>query len=872
MPSDNTTLTIEEVAHPWYVRHRSWLVAGAIAGGLVALGRLRANNLSPEQNPLRSKDSKYWLEPLSLGDESPTPIGQTPEHLKGLWDFGKDVTVDRVAQRTLSVAVIDSILQLYNALGRPNRLPFSTFRKLATTIHSEDEPDWSANIVNLRWLFEAAQKDSNLLRWVWYAVHVPEIAKLSPEDQTRVFRIIDSLPKKERWRVKWYFSSIPSLQHPVKHLPAMYSINGEDNYHHGHLDIASESGYTLSEAVSLPYKTFLEKIDIKRHRGRKPAKLILWEEVHEFEPKKSELQNLSTRAIVNFPKKDYLRAYQFLKKDKKFIQEADRIRGATGLAFTFGADWKKWLEGMAKKGIDAHDATFWLPQQPSAGFGQFLRRRFLPMDNVGASVINQMNLIASAWNDLPRTVRRDSTKNIVRYITSTTYENVKDEKFAEEAARWGVDEDDYKVLESRYRAGLASGSTIPSIVVEDFGLRLSKLDRDDPRGLFLGHHTACCQAPGMAGEACAWHGVESPNGGFYVVEDNQGQIVAQAWTWRNHDVVVFDNIEGPGIQASATRNKIIQMFHWLSGRMLEADSSILEVRIGTTYDRRRSGTINWGAIDAASQGISIALIPPPIDYIYKCDDLYTDSGEIQYILARSGEGTKYFRSVKYMHELAGVLIAIQHDSESPIYRSEDALDAVSNYIEASLFDVDVWVDDVREEVWNGSYLTVNFSIKVCLEDDESGTGTESVVIPSNVTGYFTDFDLQDFDIESEYLGGCEAEERFAYKMIELSGRSITDREVLEVYMKPPPEVYYAFNAPYLVTVNMDKFKGYSTYQDAREAWSMLEGVNETLYHDDAQIYLLRKLDEDEIEEYEDNGLLKDDCWQLQEDEWWCWEE
>jgi len=653
---DQEELTIDQVAVPWYVRRRNWLIAGAVAGGLVALGQMRRNNLS--RNPLRSKDPKYWLGPLSVGKEAPVPLDQTPAHLEGLWDAGRDVPLDSRALREMGVAVTDSILQLYQALGRPDRLPFSTFRKLAMVIHSADEPDWSANIINLKWLFEAAQKDSQLLRWVWYAVHVPQIAALSPEDQQHVFWITDNLAPKERWRVKWFYDASPRMARYM-YLPKD-AWPGALGYHHGYLTEPAQGGYTLEEALGLPYKTFLEKVE---HRFPVTAapKVELWLEAQEHEPKKRELQYLSTRAIVHFPKRDYLRAYRFLKSASYNLQEADIVRGAVGLAFTFGPDWKKWLIGMQKKGVDAHDATFWLPQEPAPGLGEFLKRRYLRSEGIRVQQVGQMNLIAGAWNSLPSVVKKDTTKNIVRYITSAQYEDVLDETFAEEAARWGVDPGEYKELERRWLKAVAKKSDLQ---VEAPGRRgcdgrsaaVQAGLRRPARVLFPGGGTRpAARLRGLEAESCAWFGVENPWSAFYAIEDPTGTVIAQSWAWRNADVVVYDNIEGPGVQSSETRDQVIAMYRNLANELIMADPTILEVRIGDTVDRREGGRryIDWNA--KLAEGDDIALVPPPFEFIAKSDDPYTDSSGRQFILARMGDGTQYFRTPMYMEALAHLL-------------------------------------------------------------------------------------------------------------------------------------------------------------------------------------------------------------------------
>lgn len=46
---------------------------------------------------------------------------------------------------------------------------------------------------------------------------------------------------------------------------------------------------------------------------------------------------------------------------------------------------------------------------------------------------------------------------------------------------------------------------------------IKKLPKDDYRGFVLGTSTGCCQSIGSAGHECAWHGMTSDYGGFYVV-------------------------------------------------------------------------------------------------------------------------------------------------------------------------------------------------------------------------------------------------------------------------------------------------------------------------------------------------------------------
>lgn len=67
----------------------------------------------------------------------------------------------------------------------------------------------------------------------------------------------------------------------------------------------------------------------------------------------------------------------------------------------------------------------------------------------------------------------------------------------------------------------------------------------DPRQVYLGYDTHCCQKLGDAGESAMMHGLLNPKAGFWVVEEKKtGLIKAQAEIWEeNEDTIVFDNIE-----------------------------------------------------------------------------------------------------------------------------------------------------------------------------------------------------------------------------------------------------------------------------------------------------------------------------------------
>ena len=80
------------------------------------------------------------------------------------------------------------------------------------------------------------------------------------------------------------------------------------------------------------------------------------------------------------------------------------------------------------------------------------------------------------------------------------------------------------------------------------GMTARVLDLSDKKDIALavglGELTNCCQSLGKAGETAMMHGFLNPDAGFWVIEDKDGNIKAQAEIWKtNNGNLVFDNIE-----------------------------------------------------------------------------------------------------------------------------------------------------------------------------------------------------------------------------------------------------------------------------------------------------------------------------------------
>jgi GNAT superfamily N-acetyltransferase len=228
--------------------------------------------------------------------------------------------------------------------------------------------------------------------------------------------------------------------------------------------------------------------------------------------------------------------------------------GALGLVNTFGNDSAQWLDLQTKAGRTLHDASFWLPvKSPKElqGLDTWLRKNY-KYSQAGEDTLRpleDLSVVAQNWAGLNSSERQLRYKDLLSLVKSRKYLNQADELFATESAKWGIAPNDYKAIENRYVASLSTKVPFPTEQRWNEGELTGRfLPRNDPRGLYLGQHTDCCQHPKGVGATSAWYGQESPNSGFFVVEDKNGQVVAQSLAWLSDDgAVVFDNIEAKAL-------------------------------------------------------------------------------------------------------------------------------------------------------------------------------------------------------------------------------------------------------------------------------------------------------------------------------------
>jgi hypothetical protein len=376
-----------------------------------------------------------------------------------------------------------------------------------------------------------------------------------------------------------------------------------------------------NDIVELPKSTFVAKYASDADEA--------WMEMHGRIPRIGTLRELEPQTIASISLRDLMAAI----KSPQLEQMNDELaaKGAAGLANVFGSRWNDWIKAMARQKVNAHDAIYWLPTIPSPGLDEFLfQNRNRPIET--------LSMIAGAWNDIPPDLIEEGVEAAKSFVQAREYENVKVPGLARIAARYGYDPYDYAKIEEDWLRLLKKGDTIPDIVVEHNGFKMYKLDPDDPRGIFLGKIVTCCQAPGEAGSGAAWYGHSHPDSAFYVFENEDGRILAEAWVWQNDGYYVFDNWEGKGIVSTKTRDTLLAMFQLVADKMVQ-DHGAVEVRVGGTTDYDASPIpLPWTTARDENENPRPVTLPYDLmfnQYYTNGEGGYTDCAEYQCVVAQA---------------------------------------------------------------------------------------------------------------------------------------------------------------------------------------------------------------------------------------------
>jgi hypothetical protein len=219
-------------------------------------------------------------------------------------------------------------------------------------------------------------------------------------------------------------------------------------------------------------------------------------------------------------------------------------RAAVALATVFKSNWRNWLDSQQRLDRSAFESTrmIWAePPADSKGLGAML------LENKARS-LKHLETVAFKWSDIEGKEGK-SFDEVLNMALLTRYKTINDPAFAREAAQWDVKKDSYEAMERRYIASKSVPSPFPlERSWSAQGLTGRFIPRDDPRGLFVGEYTNCCQHPGGNADSSAWYGQENPQSGFFIVENANKEIIAQSWAIATDGGgLLFDNVEAKGL-------------------------------------------------------------------------------------------------------------------------------------------------------------------------------------------------------------------------------------------------------------------------------------------------------------------------------------
>jgi hypothetical protein len=261
----------------------------------------------------------------------------------------------------------------------------------------------------------------------------------------------------------------------------------------------------------------------------------------------------------------YVCRYAKTDEAKKTILHAvwteDDIKKKKHLAW--GADGPTGLNELPQAVATAiHDAGYWLPgtgldRASAKELGAYLMRHDYARNRPHVQTVGR------SWSHLSEEEKSmppaEAAANIVRRVAEKleTMMSQVPEEVREEVSKWlaasagDCDETlaewvnkNLALVAETYERAVSTPMPAWAQGQVELGECVAKwLPRDDPRTLFVGHYTDCCQYVGGLASKCAVHSCTSPRAALLVVE-KRGQIVAQSWVWEGRDGrVCFDNIE-----------------------------------------------------------------------------------------------------------------------------------------------------------------------------------------------------------------------------------------------------------------------------------------------------------------------------------------
>ncbi len=283
--------------------------------------------------------------------------------------------------------------------------------------------------------------------------------------------------------------------------------------------------------------------------------------------------------------------YRANSQDATYSNNADWLIPASVKASQIFGCWFPSYIKQTQGYLSTHDSVYWLPEdmgsKKNESFVSFVQRNLIYNANGETKVrpLNEMEIIANAWKDLLPNEEKLKYKDILAICKSKKYKDAEHCSFSIEAGKWGIEEGEYKYFEDIYSAGLDVPEPFDSSKEFKFGKYRGRfLPRDDVRTGFFGMYTNCCQHFKGVGRECAISSVKDPYSQLFVIEDEEGKIIAGSWVWENKEEtyrdVCFDNIEAIG---EYKKHPMINKIYHMAGRYLTEEANCRKVTIGIGY-------------------------------------------------------------------------------------------------------------------------------------------------------------------------------------------------------------------------------------------------------------------------------------------------
>ena len=314
---------------------------------------------------------------------------------------------------------------------------------------------------------------------------------------------------------------------------------------------------------------------------------------------------------------DYTAKLQ-LPQDLNELVRTDVVKYALRVWCTFGTDWVAWRPVIEEKGV--HDSAYWLPRcaeqtlavHPDiedAIYARAHKAAGLPLvyaglkrylikyrdmaasfgrdkhDQTGADILED---IVKNWPTLPYEARGLPPRKLDEWLYRRSMTEIQKvaahEGLMAEAIRFRVPPEEYQGIERAWLGGLTrlqgltgrpNEGTIPFVEVRHGPYKMYRLKKADPRGIFLGEYTDCCQHPLGEGDTSAWYGHENLGSAFFVVEDTHtGQIVAQSWAWAAEEDLDIPSDSYDDVAAVSTlRGLVFDSIEWPNAIEQEAEKA-----------------------------------------------------------------------------------------------------------------------------------------------------------------------------------------------------------------------------------------------------------------------------------------------------------